>query len=201
MNRKEIKAEAKEILRTNMGAIIKPYLLLTLTSLVISWSISENIPKNIDITLSFIFNLLLYPISLGLISYILKFIRKKEFNKKEIFKFYTKFILSAGLYVLIYIFVSLWTLLLVIPGIIAAISYAMAPYLMVDGNDDPLNCITESKKIMNGYKWDYLKFMFSFFWWYLIIIFAFWYVIPYIMVSEALYYEELKKLTLINETI
>lgn len=151
MNRKEIKAEAKEILRTNMGAIIKPYLLLTLTSLVISWSISENIPKNIDITLSFIFNLLLYPISLGLISYILKFIRKKEFNKKEIFKFYTKFILSAGLYVLIYIFVSLWTLLLVIPGIIAAISYAMAPYLMVDGNDDPLNCITESKKIMNGY--------------------------------------------------
>lgn len=198
MNRKEIKAEAREILRTNMWSIIKPYLLLTLTSLVISWSISENIPKNFDITLSFIFNLLLYPINLGLISYVLKIIRKKEHNKKVIFKFYTKFILCAGLYILIYIFVSLWLLLLVIPGIIAAISYAMAPYLMVDGNDDPLNCITKSKKIMKGYKWDYLKFMFSFFWWYIIMIFAFWYVIPYIMVSEALYYEELKKL---NETV
>ncbi|MDD2208777.1 MAG: DUF975 family protein, partial [Bacilli bacterium] len=140
---------------------------------------------------------LLYPISLGIISYVLIIIRKKDVNKKQIFKFYNNFILVSGLYVLIYIFVSLWSLLFIIPGIIAGISYAMAPYIMVDGNEDPLNCIRKSKKIMNGYKWDYFKFMISYFGWYLIIIFAFWYVIPYVMVSEALYYEELKKL---NET-
>ena len=197
MNRKRIKAEAREILRQHKWEIITPYLLLTLISLVISWTVSDTFVKNYDVTINFIFNLLLYPISLGIISYILRIIKKKDANKKEIFKFYNNFILVSGLYVLIYIFVSLWTLLLIIPGIIAGISYAMAPYLMVDGNEDPLNCIRKSKKIMNGYKWDYFKFIISYFGWYLIIIFAFWYVIPYVMVSEALYYEELKKL---NET-
>lgn len=197
MNRKKIKAEAREILRQHKWEIIKPYLLLTLISLVISWTMSNNLASNYDVTFNFIINLLLYPISLGIISYVLIIIRKKDVNKKQIFKFYNNFILVSGLYVLIYIFVSLWSLLFIIPGIIAGISYAMAPYIMVDGNEDPLNCIRKSKKIMNGYKWDYFKFMISYFGWYLIIIFAFWYVIPYVMVSEALYYEELKKL---NET-
>ncbi|MDD4795105.1 MAG: hypothetical protein PHG03_00905, partial [Bacilli bacterium] len=99
MNRKKIKAEAREILRQHKWEIIKPYLLLTLISLVISWTMSNNLASNYDVTFNFIINLLLYPISLGIISYVLIIIRKKDVNKKQIFKFYNNFILVSGLYV------------------------------------------------------------------------------------------------------
>lgn len=199
MNRKKIKEKARKIIKNNLWKILKPYLIVALISFAITLTIDPNGEnENLYLTLTFIANILLYPLTIGLNSFILKFIRKKDFDYKEIYKFYNKFIYIAGLFILISIFVSLWTLLFIIPGIIAAISYTMAPYLMADGTEDPLECIRNSKKLMNGYKWDYFKFIFSFFWWYLISIFAFWYVIPYVVVSEALYYEELKKVTKID---
>lgn len=198
MNRKEIKRKAREIIKNNLWKILKPYLIIMFISIIITIIFDPTNQNERNLTIGFIINILLFPLTIGLNSFILKVIRKKEFDNKQIFTFYKKFIFVASLYILINIFVALWSLLLIIPGIIAALSYTMAPYLMADGKEDPLECIRESKKLMYGYKWDYFKFIFSFFWWILISIFAFWYVIPYLMVSEALYYEELKKITKID---
>ena len=51
------------------------------------------------------------------------------------------------------LFAALWSLLLVVPGIVAAYSYSMASYLMLDHPDwGILQCIRESKRLTKGYK-------------------------------------------------
>lgn len=52
------------------------------------------------------------------------------------------------------LFTSLWSLLFVIPGIVKAYAYAMAPYILMDNPDmGVLEAITQSRKMMKGYKW------------------------------------------------
>ena len=52
------------------------------------------------------------------------------------------------------LFTFLWSLLLIIPGIVKAYAYAMAPYILLDNPDmGVLEAITESRKMMKGYKW------------------------------------------------
>ena len=63
------------------------------------------------------------------------------------------------------------------------------------GNDT----LSASQKMMKGYKWDYCTFMFSFIGWIILGAFTFgilytW-LIPYMNVAEALYYEKLKEKT------
>ncbi len=51
------------------------------------------------------------------------------------------------------LFVALWSLLFLIPGIVKSYSYAMAPYIMQDDPTKGWNeCITESRQMMNGHK-------------------------------------------------
>jgi uncharacterized membrane protein len=100
---------------------------------------------------------------------------------------------------LIGIFVFLWSLLFVIPGIIAGFRYSQAAFLMMDDPDlSPLDAIRQSKELMRGHKWEYFVFQLSFIGWYFLCGITFgiamiW-VMPYLTVAEINYYEELKKL-------
>lgn len=61
---------------------------------------------------------------------------------------------------LIKIFTLLWTLLLIIPGIIKAISYSMAPYILLDNPEmSVMDAIDESQEMMRGHKMDYFLMM------------------------------------------
>ena len=56
-------------------------------------------------------------------------------------------------YFLMSIFIFLWSLLLIIPGIIKSYSYACTMYIRhEDPSKDPNQCITESRELMNGHK-------------------------------------------------
>lgn len=59
------------------------------------------------------------------------------------------------------VFLALWSLLFVIPGIIKSYSYSMTPYLLNDFPElDPVKAITLSKNMMNGYKLKLFKEIF-----------------------------------------
>lgn len=52
------------------------------------------------------------------------------------------------------LFIFLWSLLLVIPGIIKSYSYAMTPYILAENPDmTATDAITESRRLMKGNKW------------------------------------------------
>lgn len=72
------------------------------------------------------------------------------------------------------LFITLWSLLLFIPGIIATYSYALVPYIMAEHPElRARDALRESKIMMKGYKWRLFCLEFSFFGWSLLISFGF----------------------------
>ena len=95
------------------------------------------------------------------------------------------------------LFIMLWSMLFVIPGIVKTYSYAMAPYIM---QDDPSKswkeCIDESRQMMNGHKAQLFWLDFSFIGWIFLGMLCFgigvWFVSPYMNQARANFYLELK---------
>ena len=92
------------------------------------------------------------------------------------------------------LFIMLWSLLLVIPGIVAAYRYRMAIYLLLDHPEKSvLQCIRESKEMMKGHKAELFTLDLSMIGWLLLdlfIPFASVWTAPYTNTVWALYYEE-----------
>ena len=77
---------------------------------------------------------------------------------------------ALWLYVLMGIKVLLWSLLFVIPGVVAAIRYSMAPYFLAeDSSITAREAIRKSKEAMNGQKMGYFMLQLSFVGWNLLI--------------------------------
>ena len=63
-------------------------------------------------------------------------------------------------------YITLGLLLLIVPGIRAAFSYALAPYLLVDHPEwTPRQCLAESKRLMEGNRWRFFRLALSFLGW------------------------------------
>ncbi|MCQ2794014.1 MAG: DUF975 family protein [Bacilli bacterium] len=78
---------------------------------------------------------------------------------------------SLGVYIMQTIFTALWTLLLIVPGIIKSFSYSMALYIALDNpNKTTLDCITESRKLMHGNKWKLFCLRISYIGWFILMI-------------------------------
>ena len=97
------------------------------------------------------------------------------------------------------LFIGLWSLLLIIPGIIKAYSYSMAMYIQQDQENKDWNfCLKKSMEMMKGHKWDLFVLDLSFIGWYIVgalclCIGVLW-VTPYHELARANFYVELLKL-------
>ena len=93
----------------------------------------------------------------------------------------------------------LWLLLLVIPGIIKSISYTQILRVKKDNPEmKALDCINESKYLMEGYKMEYFVLRLSFIGWSLLSVFTlgilgFW-LLPYMETTYAEFYDKLKEI-------
>ena len=91
--------------------------------------------------------------------------------------------------------IFLWSLLLVVPGIIAAYRYRLALYLLIDHPEKSvLQCIRESKEMMRGHKAELFRLDLSMIGWLLLdmfIPFAAVWTAPYTNTVWVLYYEAL----------
>lgn len=106
--------------------------------------------------------------------------------------------------ILVSLFTFLWSLLLIIPGIVKSYSYAMTFYILADNPDmAPTEAINKSKEMMKGNKWRLFCLDFSFIGWYLLSfltlgILLLW-VNPYSMQARVEFYESLKPQTAQDE--
>ncbi len=65
-----------------------------------------------------------------------------------------------------YVQIFLWSLLLIVPGIICAIKHAQNFNVMIDNPEfSPMECIERSHEIMEGNKWKFVKLTLSFIGW------------------------------------
>jgi uncharacterized membrane protein len=138
------------------------------------------------------------PMILGFYLFFLPFVRGETPRIAVIFEGFKSFLDSFVAYLVALIFILLWSLLLIVPGIIAAISYSMMFLIMAENPGmDGLASIKKSKEMMYGYKLKYFYLMCRFIGWFLLCILTFgiagiW-VGPYWVTSKVLFYEDIKK--------
>lgn len=94
------------------------------------------------------------------------------------------------------VYIFLWSLLLIIPGIVASYSYAMAEYILAENPQlTPKEAIARSKELMQGNRWRLFCLHFSFIGWLLLTLLTFgigalW-LVPYQQASVAAFYREI----------
>lgn len=195
-----IKREAKEKLRGNWSSAIFVCLILAAVPFVfniISEAVQKSVLGDAtlynytllwmqnQVTFGAFFNVFLTTVLIGLINtaadvavmtlvisraaFFLKMAEGKNPTVKD-FTGEKRYFESFRLQLLMSVKIFLWTLLFVIPGIVKAFSYALAPFLKVKNPEQRANdCIKESCRLMKGYKMSLFVLMLSFIGWYLLV--------------------------------
>lgn len=144
----------------------------------------------------------------GVSTYTLKLVRYGETNISYIFcgfSYGMSTILRSTLLLLLQnIFIFLWTLLFIIPGIVASLSYSQAFYILADNDDiSALDAIRQSKQMMKGYKGRLFCLELSFIGWALLCVLTFGigyiFLAPYVQTSFANFHEYLRGIAEQNE--
>lgn len=134
--------------------------------------------------------------TLGQARYHLNLADGRDAKFEDLFSQFSRFGTALALNLLIALFVTLWSLLLVVPGIIAAYRYSMAFYIMLeDPNCSAMEAIDRSKRMMDGHKWDLFCLQLSFIGWRILAGFTFGignlFLTPYVNTSVAIFYRQL----------
>ncbi len=141
--------------------------------------------------------LFLNPLAWGYNILLLKNLRSEAVSVNNLFDGFRDYTRITGTMALVLLYTFLWTLLLIIPGIIKTYSYAMTSFILNDNPDTGLNvAIEESMDMMNGHKMELFLLDLSFIGWYILGILSlgigFIWITPYQQTARAAFYEELK---------
>lgn len=140
-------------------------------------------------------------LTVGMTLYTLRVSRGEKAGVGDLFDGFGLFFKIIGLNILLALYVFLWSLLLFIPGIIAAYRYSMAIYLLLDHPDWKVTrCLRESKRLMRGHKWELFVLELSFIGWALLTIIPVFriYVTPFMELTRAEFYNRLVGFTTVN---
>ena len=146
---------------------------------------------------NFISFILMGPVTLGISGFFLKLIRNENPEVGDILNGFKYFLKSFWLNLLTIVFITLWSLLLIIPGIIAAYRYSMAYYIMADNPElTASEALTQSKYMMVGHKFELFVLQFSFLGWVILGLLTLglgllW-VNPYYEATKANFYQDLR---------
>lgn len=182
MNRKELKEKAKAVLKSDYWYL---FFVTTLATLLIAAS-------------SFVSWLVAGPILVGLNIALFNKMNGMKDDLIYIFKsFSTNFIEAFKAFIKKTVYVFLWSLLFIIPGIVKSISYSMTDFIMAeDENIKSTAAIEKSMEMMEGHKMEYFVLMLSFIGWYILGILTFgiglFFLMPYVRVTQAQFYLSLK---------
>lgn len=217
MTRAELKSAAKEQIKGNIGkyflcyliVMIGYFLLVNLPIQAVTKKMTRDILLGRSVSfLPFIFIIIFgfiiaSPIQLSFVKLELGMTKNENIKVSGLIEGYKRTGACIALTLLIQIFVMLWSLLLLIPGIIKSLSYSMAFYVLADNPQmSAMEALNESKEIMKGHKWEFFVLNLSFILWILLgaITFglAFIYVMPYMRATTANFYNSIKVKTTDN---
>jgi uncharacterized membrane protein len=138
-------------------------------------------------------------VRLGYATYLLKqYDRRENSGVGELFGQFGRFGDGFCLAFLTGLFIFLWSLLLVIPGIIAALKYSMAPFIMAENpNMTARQALNASTELMDGHKTELFFLELSFIGWMILNAFtlgigSFW-LNPYMNATLAAFYRSISR--------
>lgn len=137
-------------------------------------------------------------LNFGMLSFYLKISRNEETDYRELFNKFNMFVPYIVISLLTSIFVMLWSILFIIPGIIASFAYSQVYLIALDNPEmDGLEVLKCSKEMMYGYKLEYFILQLSFLGWIILGIFTcgilYLWLMPYIYVTNCNFYNKLKE--------
>jgi len=187
ISNQDIMADARLQLKGKWGAVILVAFIYLLILILV-----ETIPKIGEI----ISLIIAGPLAYGLNYYFLSFIRQNKPASEDLFKGVPVFGKAFIACMFMAFFIILWLLLLIVPGVIAAISYSMTYFILIDNPKiSGKDAIKKSKELMRGNKYIYFCLLVRFLGWFLLSILSlgigFLWLIPYFKVSHATFYEGL----------
>ena len=204
----ELRAQARERLEGKWGTfVLMTFLMLVIQTILqipgyIGSLLEVLSPENVLASLSFsnisnILSLLALPLSWGLTVSLLRNHREESVDLENLFDGfrggrYTRVFCAIFL---VNLFTFLWALLLIIPGIMKAFSYALTPYIIMDEPElTARQAITRSCEIMEGRRWKLFCLYLSFIGWGILSLLTFgigflW-LLPYMNASFAAFYED-----------
>ena len=203
MNRVELKEKAKKSLQGKYGQAI----IMTIVFGIIT-GVAQLIPtffkggseltqSGVQLVCALITAIVTSFFLLGSVNFYLKLSRGEEVTWQELFSKTNLWKVCFLTTILVNVFTALWSLLLIIPGIIASYSYSMVHYILLDNeNMSALEAISKSKEMMNGHKMDLFMLHLSFLGWAILGVFTlgilyFW-LAPYMSTATANFYNEIK---------
>ena len=136
-------------------------------------------------------------VTLGLCKFNLGLVDKKKPQFTDLFSCFNRFGAGFCVQFLRGLYTFLWSLLFVIPGIIANYRYAMAAYILAEHPEMTASeAIQASKEMMKGNKWRMFCLSFSFIGWDILaaLSFGIGHIIlcPYVEAAAAAFYREVK---------
>ena len=146
MTRVELKNKAKEQIKGKIGILFLIFLIIAIIGVgssfvpIVGWFATIIIMPAFNISLCMIF---------------LNLAKREEVSVGDTFKGFNITGKAVWLNIITNFFVFLWSLLLIIPGIIKAFSYSMASFILADNPElTAREALSESKRIMDGHKFD-----------------------------------------------
>ena len=192
----ELKNRAIDAVTGNwgLGAVITLVYGLVMNAPTLPYRIMESVASS-----SFsLIALLLLPLGFGYTVLFLDVIRGIKLDFARLFDGFKDYGRILGTMLLTTVYTFLWTLLLVIPGIMKSYSYAMTLFILKDYPELQYNAaIEKSMAMMSGRKMKMFLLDLSFIGWAILCCFTlgigFLFLAPYVEASHAAFYEDLKK--------
>lgn len=140
------------------------------------------------------------PMQLGASIFSLNLAENKKPEFAQILDGFKRFADSLVAYLLMVLYIMLWSLLFIIPGIVAAIAYSQTFFILAENPKmKGAEALQKSKEIMRSYKWKYFCLGWRFFGWAILSVLTlgigFLWLVPYMQVTYANFYNDIKKLS------
>ncbi len=135
------------------------------------------------------------PLRLGMATFSIRWNRGLKVDTSEIFGGFDDFGRSFVAYLLMIIYIILWTILLIVPGIIASLSYSQTFFIL---SENPTmtagDAIKASRDMMLGHRWKFFCLGWRFFGWIILSIctlgIGFIWLAPYMGLTFTKFYED-----------
>ncbi|MBU1141414.1 MAG: DUF975 family protein [Firmicutes bacterium] len=140
------------------------------------------------------------PLTVGLSYYLLDVVQtNSKADKFELLLegFKKSLVNSIVANLLMMVFIFLWSLLFIIPGIIKALAYSMTPYIIAENPEiEAMEAIAKSEEMMKGHKLRLFSLYFSFIGWFILSALTFgvglFFLLPYIQTTVANFYVDIR---------
>lgn len=181
---KVLMAQAREALTGNWGIAVGVTAIFTLVNMLVGMIPMASL-------------IIGGPMSFGVALFFLSLSRKQVLPISDLFKGFNYFLNTLVASLLILIYTILWALLLIIPGIIAAISYSQVFFILAqDPSISASDAIKKSKEMMFGYKWKFFFLGLRFIGWLILCILTlgigFLWLVPYMQVTFAKFHDDIR---------